>query len=103
MFSMSTADIYGYTTNFTPFLQNSVEAQSKQSIDKVEFIGEGFTVCVKYTGEKDKTYYRGTASYFGAENPPRMKAYLMGIYEYQATRTLNTNDTIESEIEISVY
>lgn len=103
MFSINTEDIYGYTTNFTPFLQNNIEAPSKQIIDKVEFYGDGFTICVKYTGEKDKTYYRGTVSYFGLENPKRMKAYLMGIYEYQSTRTLLTNDTIESEVEVSCY
>jgi hypothetical protein len=103
MFSMNTSDIIGYTTNDTPYLQNSVEAPSKQSIDKVEFLGNGFTVCVKYTGIKDLTYYRGTASYFGSDTPPRMKAYLMAIYEYQSTRTLHTDDYIQSEVEISVY
>nr|DAR19199.1 MAG TPA: hypothetical protein [Caudoviricetes sp.] len=103
MFSMNTSDIYGYTTNFTPFLQNNIEAPSKQSIDKVEFYGDGFVVCVKYVGEKDKEYYRGTVSYFSSETPTRMKAYLMGIYEYQSTRTLSKNDTIESEVEVSCY
>lgn len=103
MFSMNTSDIIGYTTNDTPFLQNSVEAPSKQSIDKVEFMGNGFTVGVKYTGIKDLTYYRGTASYFGSDVPPRMKAYLMAVYEYQSTKTLHTNDYMQSEVEISVY
>lgn len=103
MFSMNTSDIYGYTTNVTPFLQNKIEAPSKQTIDKVEFYGDGFVVCVKYVSEKDKEYYRGTVSYFSSEIPTRMKAYLMGIYEYQSTRTLSKNDTIESEVEVSCY
>ena len=101
MFSCNTSDIEGFVTNFTPYLVNSDNAPSNQIIDQVGFFGKGFSVYIKYLSEKNKQYYRGTVTYFASDNPPRVKAYLMDIYEYQSTRTIANGDVLTTQVEIS--